>query len=527
MRWPASSYSDPTRPTVAFRSTTVLLVLAWLCLTGWVVTKTTLFGSPDEAMNHQFMEVTATTGSLIHQSGLEQAELATLRLRSVVVRGTNTLPGSFLGYVQVGGVVMRIFGTGAERMLAPLLALVGLFALFHVFRRFWGRWWCLLGVTLLAVHPAFFTYAVLPYLHNGAFVSMLLVAGWGLLRVLERATAVNTLLFGGAYGAALFFRPVEVIWTSPLVVVLLLARGLWRQLLLSGAVTIAIQLPWLMANRSVYGSFLSSGYTPAGLFDDTSGTGVVTQSAQRIFTPVGGQWSWHWLSSTWWYLILLVPTWSIAAAIALGRYGRRKFVVWNKVAKLSTLALIGVFPLVYYGSWDLFPTTPSADVGVYASYVRYWLPLYVAMTPAVVILLRMIGRRWIVAVVSLTMVAAQLSAVWTHPVAGLRAKFAADRRARLVRQTVLDATPTNAVIFAGRHDKDLQDVRLAGFLLPKTSADWRTLADMTKGRPVYVYVAVGEYNLDAIRTAVEPVGLTIAQRAAIGRDGLWQFIPHT
>ena len=56
--------------------------------------------------------------------------------------------------------------------------------------------------------------------------------------------------------------------------------------------------------------------------------------------------------------------------MAISRYFRRKYVAWSKSLKLTVISLIGLFPLVYYGTWNLYPATPSADVGALASYAR-------------------------------------------------------------------------------------------------------------------------------------------------------------
>ncbi len=521
-RWYAAPPRIEPPPTLFFQLTAIGLVLVWLFVTGWIVARPLTVGSPDEASNAYFISTLATSGQYRTGTGVPAEILNYLHPRSMAVQGQFLASGSFLGLVQAGALIAKLFGAGAERFLTPLLSLGGLLAVFFIFRRFWGRWWALLGVTLIAIHPAFFEFATLPYLHNGALVAMLMIAAWALLRLLERPTVIVSCGLGLAYGAALFFRPIEVLWTAPAIAILLLSRKLWRELLIVFLVTTAVQFPWLAADKQVYGSFLSSGYTPSGVFTDAVGGETVISSAQRLLTPPGG-WSWHWLSSAWWYFVLLVPAWSAMALVAISRYFRRKYISWSKSLKLTVMSLIGIFPLVYYGSWNLYPTAPSVDVGALASYVRYWIPLYIVMAPGVIVVLRMLSRRWLVVALAVAIGLSQIVAIWAHPVSGLHARFAADKKNRAIRAAVIQATESNAVLIAGHDDKYFQDRRLSAFRLPKTSAEWKLLQQLLMLRPVYLYVAVGAVDTDQAQTTMSTYGLRMDQALTIGRDALWKL----
>jgi hypothetical protein len=413
------------------------------------VATTTIVGSPDEAANRLFITHLAETSQYRIDTGVSADALTFLHPRSIAAQGSYLASGSFLGLVQAGALVYQLFGAGAERMLTPLLSLVGLVAMYFVFRRFWSRLWSLLGVVLMAFHPAFFEFATLPYLHNGAAVAGLMVAGWALLRLLERPTMWTAVLSGSTLGVALYFRPVEALWVVPAVTIVLVARKLWVALLIVGTMTIVMQLPWLLANQLVYGSFLSSGYTPSGVFVDGEGAAAIAQPAKILFTPPGGAWTWHWMSSAWWYFVLFLPSWSFMGTIALARYFKRKYVTWSKALKLSTLCLIGLFPLVYYGTWNLYPTTPASVNGALASYVRYWVPLYLMMVPGVIIVLRLLSRRWLVALGVVVMLGTQALTIWSHPVAGLSARRTANAKYQVIRDRVLSMTETNAEVFLG------------------------------------------------------------------------------
>ncbi|MBI5467357.1 MAG: glycosyltransferase family 39 protein, partial [Candidatus Kerfeldbacteria bacterium] len=516
--WPASRPVEG-RVTGLFRFVALMAAITWLAASGWVVMHTATVGSPDEAANRLFIHHVATDGTYAIPIGLSPAETNLFHPRSTMPSGSSIIPGSFLGLVQLGGLVAQLGGLGAERLLTPILAGLALWALFNVFRRFWGRWWSLLAVTLLAVHPVFVEFMTLPYLHNGAFAALLAIAGWALLRHLEQRSVQRAVTFGLLYGAALMFRPIEVIWTGPIVAIMLIAWRDWWNLAIAGLAAIAVQLPWLIANHQLYGSWLSTGYAPAGLFTAGSDTDT-TSSSLQLFTPAGGHWNWHWLSSTWWYLIALVPTWSVAAVVSLVRYFRRKFTTVGKAVKLTGIGLLAVVPLVYYGSWDLYPQTPASTIGALASYARYWLPLYMAMVAGVILLLRTITTRWLLGVVAVALFASQVMTVVIHPVSGIQARFSSDERGRARRDFVVNSTPTDSLIIAGHQDTYLYDVRLTTFALPQSAADWQTLRTVVQHRPTYIYLAPGQFDQSSLEQQLADHELRVGQKHISGRDSL-------
>ncbi len=525
-RWFAAP-PRPERPagTVFFLAAGILS-LAWMAGTSWVVLRTSTVGSPDEAANQLFISRLATTGSYRIDTGLSSEEAGIVHPRSIAVRGSDLLPGSFLGLVQAGGLAVKAFGPGAERFLTPLLAWLALLALYLVFRRFWSRWWALAGVALLAIHPVFFQFATLPYLHNGAFAAVLVIAGWLLMRLLERPSWSRSVLFGLGYGFALFLRPIEALWTVPVITIVLLTRpGGWKWLAAALAAMLAVQSSWMLANRDLFGSWLSSGYTPEGIFTDAAGASALVNPVRQLLTPVGGQWSWHWLSSTWWYLLLLVPAWSAMTLVSLAAYFKRKYTTFGKALKLSLISLVALFPLVYYGSWELYPQTPASSVGSLSSYARYWLPLFIAMTPGMVLALRRLRQRWIVGMVIIFLAVSQLAAMIIHPVSGLQARFKADDAGQSRRQFILNSTPADAVIVAGHQDKYVYWDRLTMFALPAESASWKILANLARIRPTYIYVAPFQYDLVAVGKTLATYNLQLTNQRLMNRDQLWRITP--
>lgn len=520
---PAPPRTDPPA-TKTFLVVARLLILAWILVISWFVVSIKTTGSPDEAANKYFMRQLAASGQYRVDSGLPAEVNTVLYPRSSTRQGQFLASGSFLGLVQAGAVVINIFGVGAERFLTPLVALIALILLYLFLRRFWDRWWALGTTVLVALHPAWFGQMTNPYLHNGLFTAMLVIAGWAMVRLLERPTWWRTVLAGLFFGGALYFRPVEALWTVPIVVVLLAARKLWWQLTLMGLVTILAQLPWLLVNQELYGSALSSAYTQAGVFSDGEDVvEVVAAPAKLLFTPPGGAWSWHWLSTTWWYVIVLGSPISVLAVMALGKYLRRTMSA-IKTLKLSLLAVPVVFLLVYYGTWDLYPTSTASQIGWHASYVRYWIMLYVALTVGAVVAIQKLFFGRMKVVVMAALLAVNLTTTFFHVNSGVRQRLAADRVGQERQNFILRSTEPDSFVIAGQQDKYLFGQRRIAYAWPKDTAGLTAVKNTVVVRPVYLYGTLNQFSERQLQTQLMPYNLALGGKAMHGSETLWKII---
>ncbi len=508
------------------RGTVVLaaVLIGWATL--WVSHHSFPYGSPDEAANALMARQVATTGQPKLETHLTPSQLSLVHPRSLIVRGSQLESGSFLGLVDSLGVIWRWFGTWAAFSVVPILSLAAAAAFFSLLRRFWSLGWSLVGTSLLVTNPVWFQFQTLPMFHNGAFVSLLIITGYCLRRQFERPSWRWAALIGLAYGGAIFFRPVEAIWTAPLIgIVLLTMPGRWKWLMTWLVVSAALQLPWVWQDHVLYGSALATGYTPDGTFSTSQGGSILT-SAVRLITPAGGHWSWHWLSSAWWYFFLILPANSALALASVFSYFQRKFVDWHKIIKLGLVSVFVIFPLVYYGSWNLYPLLPSSAVGSLSSYSRYWIPLYVAMIPGIVQMLkRLVGRPWIAGTVFSLLLASQIIMIGWHPGSGLHVRWQRQARAESLRNAVLTATPTDAVILAGQADKYLMDQRLVGSRLPATQPEWLVLGELAQSHHLYILQSVLGGSSQQAQHLMSSHQLEIDQHLSVGQDTLWRIRP--
>lgn len=508
------------RPT---RAIFVVLGISWFLVILFLSLLTSQPGSPDEAANAFFIDRVSHGDSLGYDSKLTPAETNYWRPRSVFPDQGILKPGSFTGFVMASGWLDRLTVDNAYRLLTPLMAVVALVALFRILRRFWTPGWSWLGTGLVAIHPAWIQFQTLPDYHNGLFTSCLIVAGWRLMILWDDRRLSSAAWFGVAYGAALFIRPIEILWTAPLVAIVLLAQKNWRGLALAVLVTAVVQTPWLIVNQSLYGAWLSSGYAVGGAEDLLRASSETTSRTPRIFTPPGG-WSWNWLHSTWHYLILLVPAWSAAAAVALAFYLRRIAGRPMKVFKIFLVTLPLFFVAMYYGSWDLYPLETPTTVGSLASYVRYWLPLYVPMAVGLLWLLQRIHPRWVAGLLCVGLLISQIVAVVWHPNSGLIARFTDRQRQVERRDRILAATPKTAAVIAGHMDKSIWPDRIVAFGWPDGAEDWAAVSTTVKTRPVYLLVTPRQYDRDRLTSDLQSAELAWGETVSLGPDELWEVV---
>ncbi|MBI3573314.1 MAG: hypothetical protein HY092_03900 [Candidatus Kerfeldbacteria bacterium] len=518
---------EAPRPSKLFVIVVVFLSATWLTLAVSVVRQQgRYFGSPDETANDVFIRSLATKASYTYQSSLTPVQLTFLHPRSTFVRGSTLSSGSFISFTQFGAVIDRLVGSEAHRYATPLLGLLSLLALFGVFHHFWGRWWSLLGTVLVGAHPAVFNLYTVPLLQNGGFTALLVISGWALLQHHQAPSLKFAVRFAILYGLAIFMRPVELLWTGPAIAVVLLTMSQgWRWFLVIVGIAGLMQTPWLVADAQQFGSALTSGYTPEGLVDSSAQSQTVLSPLFRLLTPVGGRWSWHWLSSVWWYMIMLIPAWSLAAVMGMAVYFRRKFVDRKKLIKIGFLIVIFCFLGAYYGSWNLYPATAAARVGFAASYVRYWLPLYVAMGAGFIVFLR-VFRPWpkLLLITLVTVVlSGQVYEVWSHPVSGIKRRLDQAAMAKSTMNTVWPFIPANAIVVAGQDDKWFWPSRTTSYDLPHDPKGWTIVREALASHTLFLYVVPGQFPSPNWTKDVPLYGLRARVVRQIGTDTLWQI----
>lgn len=500
----------------------VAAIVGWLVFLAWSTAGMKSFSSPDEAANAFWATRYASTGQLSMPIPISDDAASIFRPRSYAVKDGQLLPGSFVGFVQSTGLLRRL-GTYAPVIAIYCLFAGGLFAWYRIGRRYWEKPWAWGAVLLLATSPAIVTYVTHPWYHAAWYALLLLLTGLTLVRYQEKQTLIRAAIVGLVYGLTLFIRPVEALFTVPLIVVLMLVhRGKRSLMLIAGLITLIMQIPWLLAGRHVYGAFLGSGYSTSGvtIISGASEPGAVWW---RIFVPPGG-WTWHAFAATFESFVGLQPVVALLAVLALVFYFQRKFYNWQKILKIGVAALFIVYYLEYYGALDLYPNVPSR-VGFLSSTIRYWLPLFIALTAGVVVFLRRVmGRQriWPFFLIGIIVIMQMWMTIF-GVTSGLNENQRYDQRMVAVSRDVVARTETDSIIFAGSLDKAIFPDRWASYNLPQQDADWAVVDAIAAERPVYIIGGALPAGDPSVPAWASEYGYNAINSGQIDGTGLWRL----
>lgn len=375
-----------------FRKSTLLLVTLAIIFAGvylYLATpvKTSVaigsrFDWPDEMANYFWSEQYATSGQLAVFEPLNLVGQNQIHPRSFNVRSDGSLvPGSFLGLILFYGTLAKFFSVKAIIYFTPILAIFGILAFYGIIKRIFSEKIALISAILMFFHPAWWYYSATSMLPNVAFVSLLILGIYFLLKK-SKITLFNSLISGLATGLAISIRPSEIIWVVAIYLLLfvyLRPKLKISYLALFLAIVFLIILPTLSQQQILYGSFVTSGYSQLA---ESQGTSCSTcQLVKSLILPFGihpfaaalNFWT-HFVSRFWWLSFLTL----LGLIAFLTQKTKQKAEVFVYV--LLSFFLFG-WLVIYYGSWqftDLL-TVHLNTLGL--SYVRYWLPLYLLALP--------------------------------------------------------------------------------------------------------------------------------------------------
>lgn len=479
------------------------------------------FHWPDETTNHFFAMRVARGEPLEVPEPRNVGAGNIIHPRTANVRADGAIvPGAYLGLPLWYGLVGRVLGEHAMLFVTPILAALGLLAFASIIRRFWNPSVAIVATMLLTLHPSGWIFTATAMLPNVPFIALLLLGFMVLIRAdsckPQAASAhptspplpegrgetkkdfspsrrereregvglsiVHRFLGGLLIGLALTIRTHELVWVGAMLAVLAwrsykLPAASYKQSFRSAsglrlaACALGIILPFvpiLLLNAQLYGSPFTTGYA---LLQE--GGAAPTEFAPSLFpgwiTALIAPFGWHPIAAFdrfWNYLIVPYP-WFTALAVAGFARGvlshfrtkMRKNIGGRPWAVMGAVALT-VWLVLYYGSWELADPLVRETNVLTISYVRYWLPIVVFLTPwAAIGLLAVIGRmpaRWrahTIALVSLGIVLTSFSQAVTDPTEGLIRQRQAIVEHRVRARAVIAATEPNAVIVSHRMDR--------------------------------------------------------------------------
>lgn len=366
------------------------ILVIFLCTLGWLsVGVTDSFASPDERANVFFAQQLAENLSFCAPEPLNTLAEGRIHPRSTVAPGTCILPTSFLGFPVVLSVVMMVFGIfgssiaiGVAHLVTPILAGLAVMAWWWSVRRLTGSERIAdIAAFVVLIHPAFWYYGARVMMHNVPFVSLLMVAFAMSIAAIDRQSARIAFATGALGALALTFRLAElpIIAVVTIGVVLAYRRFVPWKLLASATLGAAIIFAgYLALNAATYSAPFVTGYTlpNARIVSESIGAAPsVLDRALALLLPFG----FHpraVLQNVLTYGFQLYPILSILSIIGALFAWRTKHFGWR--VAIGALFVASCWLAAVYGSWAIADNVDPNAVTVGNSYVRYWLPLFVA-----------------------------------------------------------------------------------------------------------------------------------------------------
>ncbi len=434
--------------------------------------------SPDENANAFFAQQFSQTGRLAVFEPLNIVFNDALHPRSTVSVNGWLVPGGFIGLPVLYGIIISFFGGWILTFITPLLAITALFAWYGLVKKIYDREIAVLSSLLLAIMPAWWYYSARSLMPNVPFVAFLIFAGYFLIvrpSKNKRYSEMDFVVSGTLTGLALFIRPSELIWLA----LASAATAVWFRtkfsirpiLLFLGSMLIALT-PMLFLNQATYGSPFTTGYTvPSSNVPDPEISSISPASERATISTISKFLFPFGLSKTstitnvlsygfgmfWWMAALgfigfplLFPT---RATESVKRVEQKAY--------LSFTAVATVYLIILYGSWTFYDNPDQSQVTMANSHVRYWLPIFVLVTPAVAAAIRWISRRAItptarmISLSALIILCLGLSVRTTFFLSedGLVNVASTLEASREIHEHVLNLTEPDAVVIVDRADK--------------------------------------------------------------------------
>lgn len=473
-----------------------------------------VFNSPDENANFWFAKSFMETGAFVMHEPLNLAWHGLIKPRSMVAIGEWLVPTTFLGGPAIFGLSGFLFHDFGILFVTPFAAVLAVLAwrsvLYTVFQ---DRFLANVSAFLLLIHPSFWYYSGRMMMHNVLFVSALVCACWFLVAQPFKQKQLLNLFFAGLlFALSLTIRLSEALWVLPLMAAVLYWYREQFQLTVNPALFrfgafvvggIVVLLPFLLLQNQLYGSPFTSGYQ---VRVGPSPEQFIGDEVTDQFTPdvrvdeSGAPFELHpraILRNAWRYGVYLYPWMTIPAVFGVG------IVLWKLYKRelsqqkewrfmLAISAIVGAVLLMMYGGWTFFDNPDPRAITIGNSYVRYWLPFFLLLTPFATYffqsLEKVISKKGMLAgTVIFLLFATGLSSwrVYSGPDG-----FVATRNNLLSfaeqRAVILEETPENAVIITEHSDKYIFPYR--GVIVPlRSNTTYAAIPSLAEKLPLYYF----------------------------------------
>jgi hypothetical protein len=472
------------------------------------------FNSPDETANYFFIEQFAKHGSLRVATPINEFGERLVHPRSMTVVGTDIAPGSFLGLMLLYGSIAAVAGMWIVPFLTPLFATLASAAWYGMTNYLFSEKIARVSTALLLIMPAWLYYTSRGLFPNVPFVAFLLFGFWFLTR--QRWNCAGFMI-----GIALAIRTSEAMWVGALLVIVwFFARHVTPKLApLRVAIFAALPfIPIAIMNTATYGHPLQTGYAQA--------EGVAIPGAFSSSMPLApfGIDLLMMIANAWTYLVVHAWWFSIPAVLGIAIVVRTVHAEYRRPhIAVGGIALVAIFLIVYYGSWQFVDSTLSGPT-IGNSFVRYWLPISVLGVPFAAIALERLRRLRVPVYGGIVVLS-----IWLVFFGNTEALQPVTKQLLVnndIRSAIVAVTEPNAVIVTDVYDKVLFPERQ---VIVDDSADRgkmdRVIATLAQEVPVYSFMPLTETDIAYINMyRLAPYEVAWEKRADISDASLLRLI---
>jgi len=379
------------------------------------------WSSPDETANYVFSKLYGQTGEMQIFEKYNLLADDIIHPRSFGSANGNLKPVSFLGIILIYGFLVSLTGFKILPFLTPVFASLGIIVFYLLIKKLFGLRNGLISAFLLASFPPYIYYSARSMFHNVLFVVLLIIGLYfGLLMVGKRCEwkkldLLNWLLAalaGFFFGLAIITRTSELLWLTPMLIVLWLGSikkiGITRLVIFLSFLFLAV-LPALFWDQVLYGSPLAGGYPEmnqsvktlvqaSGDLVKATAIGDLTSSRELLEKIKSTIFHFGFSSKQsarmlYYYFARMFP-WLFWPGVLGGLLFLQRVRRWRKkhLVYLITYGVISVILLFYYGSWLFHDNPDPKSFTIGNSYTRYWLPIYLGALPFISLFLIRLTR---------------------------------------------------------------------------------------------------------------------------------------
>jgi len=347
-----------------------------------------IFNTPDETANYFFITELAQNSSMSYYEQLNEisGDFNLVHPRSTTVVNNHIVPGSFLGFILIMGVIAKMFSITIIPYIIPLCSILAVICFYLLLNRIFNNNIAFLSGLLFLMMPAFWYYNSRSLFNNVLFVDFVIIATWFLVNFYSTKKRWVIIFSGLLFGLAISIRASDVVWVYFLVLsIFIFYKNLfkWKDFILMSMMSLVGFLPVLIVQKSVYGSALVTGYTPA-IGEKFSGGIFYLNLIKQVFMPFGINLL-NVFSNFYYFFIAMFPLlfWPAFLGGMLFVYLWKKNILEKKQRYYFVVFIfVSVFISLYYGSWSFFDNLTKTPL-IGSSQTRYMLPIYILSLPLV------------------------------------------------------------------------------------------------------------------------------------------------